>query len=91
MAIIPLKTGQEQITRQPLAPRQGPGVFSTAVAQASQELARTAAVVAKQFEEAQILAEKTKAGTEALRKLKELDLEAQSANSIEDIAKFKSD
>lgn len=83
--------GQKQITRQPLAPRQQPGIFSTAVSRASQEFAQTAANVAKQFEEAATLAEKTNASTEALRKLKELNLEAESARTIESISKFKSD
>ena len=91
MAKIPLETGREQITRQPLAVRQQPGIFSTEVARASQELAKTTAAVARQFEEAQSLAERTSANTKSLRAKGELLLEAQSAKTIDDIAKFRSD
>ncbi len=91
MARIPLAEGREQITRQPLAARAGPGVFSTEVARATQEFAQVAARAAQQFEEAQTLAEKTNASTNALRGLKELNLEAESARTIEDINKFRTD
>lgn len=89
MPKIPLAEGREQIIRQPLAPRQGPGIFSAEVARASQELARTAANVARQFEEAQTLAEKTKADTEASRRLRELELEAETTENIWNIQEFK--
>ncbi|HDY68811.1 MAG TPA: hypothetical protein ENH85_13600 [Candidatus Scalindua sp.] len=89
MAKIPLEEGQEKITKQPLAVRQTGGIFSTETARASQEFAKAAAFAAKQFEEAQTLAEKTNAETQALRKLKELNLEAGEQRTIEDIAKFK--
>ncbi len=91
MAKIPTVTGTGQITRQPLAARQGAGVFSTSLAKATQESAQGAARVAQQFEEAQTLAETTNAGTVALRKTKELELEASEARTIEDIAKFRTD
>ena len=76
MARIPTATGRETIARQPLAPRRGEGIFSTVATRATQQFAQTVADTAQQFEEAQVLAEKTNAGTEALRKLKELNLEA---------------
>lgn len=91
MAKIPLAEGQQQITRQPLASRAQPGIFSTEIAKATQEFARTVADTAQRFEDIQTLAEKTNATTKSLRELKELNLEAESANSIEDIAKFRSD
>ncbi len=91
MAKIPLQIGQEQLTRQPLSVRQQPGIFSAEIARASQELAQTAAKVAGQFLEAQTLAEKTNAETQALRGLKELSLEAGEQRTIGDISKFRSD
>ena len=92
MARIPsVPIGQKQITTQAPVVRAEQGVFSTAVPRATQELAQITSRISQQFEEAQILAEKTRAGTETMRKFKELELEAQSARNIDDITKFRND
>lgn len=91
MARIPTDEGREQLTGKGPAVRQTGGLFSTEIIKASREFAKVAGAVAKRFEETQALAEKTKAGTDASRKLRELQLEAGEQRTIEDIAKFEGD
>ncbi len=88
MARIPTVESTGQITTQAPAVRQEGGIFSTAVAKASQGLADTVAEVAFQFEEAQTLKETTDATTLSKRRIAELQLEA---DTTDDIVKFEKD
>ncbi len=82
MAKIPSFHSQAQITTQAPARREGPGVFSDAVARETQRIGEAISAVAQRFEEARALAETTKASNIAKRNLEQLKLEAETTEDF---------